>query len=346
MAPVLRAMRARGIFDIDLVALSQHTALLDRALVDCELEPSARINLADAPFPLAESLSAAVQAVAARLRARPSRAMIVQGDTTSTLGGALAGFYATLPIAHVEAGLRSGDAGSPFPEEMHRALVDRLATVLYAPTAQSRENLLREGADPARVVVVGNTSIDALVAMRAESIVPQRDRRAHVLVTCHRRESFGEGVRGVCGSIKALVERHPEVEVDYVLHPHPAAHTTPRELLGGLARVTLHEPMAHREFLRLLVSARVVLTDSGGVQEEAAFLRRPLLVLRAGTERVEAVQRGVASVVGTSPDTVLPALIDALNRGHSAQLPFDEYGDGHAGERIADDLASRLERGW
>ncbi|MEZ4391087.1 MAG: UDP-N-acetylglucosamine 2-epimerase (non-hydrolyzing) [Polyangiales bacterium] len=346
MAPVLRAMRARGVFDVDLCALAQQGALLDVALADCALAPTARLALTDAPPRLGESLAAAVRAVSARLRERPSRAVIVQGDTTSTLGGALAGFYAGLPVAHVEAGLRSGDPCSPFPEEMHRALVDRLASALYAPTPQSRDNLLREGVDPARVVVVGNTSIDALRQMHAETLVPQGDRSLRVLVTCHRRENFGEGVRGVCASVAALLAAHPEVEVDYVLHPHPGAHEAPRAALEGLPRVRLHEPMPHADFLRLLARASVVLTDSGGVQEEAAYLRRPLLVLRAGTERVEAVRRGVAQVVGTSPDTVLPALLSALQRDASLDEPFGEYGDGEAGARIAADLHARLERGW
>lgn len=346
MAPVLRAMRARGVFDIDLCAVAQHGALLDQALRDADLVPTARLPLGDGALPLGDSLSAAVSAVAARLRVRPARAVVVQGDTTSTLGGALAGFYAGVPVAHVEAGLRSGDPAAPFPEEMHRALVDRLSSALYAPSAQARENLLREGFEPARVVQVGNTAIDALRALEDRRPPPPRDIAPRVLVTCHRRESFGDGVRGVCDAVRALVDRHPAVEVDYVLHPHPGAHEVPEAQLRGVARVRLHAPLPHADFLALLQRASVVLTDSGGVQEEAAWLGRPLLVLRRGTERVEAVRRGVARVVGTRPDTVVPALLEALRGEGAPPAAFLDYGDGDAGGRIAEDLQRRMEQGW
>ncbi len=269
MAPVLHAMRARGVFDIDLCAVAQHGALLDQALRDTALVPTARLPLGEGALPLGDSLAAAVSAVAARLKVRPARAVVVQGDTTSTLGGALAGFYAGVPVAHVEAGLRSGDPAAPFPEEMHRALVDRLSSALYAPSAQARENLLREGFNPSRVVQVGNTTIDALRGLSAARPGAAR-RTTRVLVTCHRRENFGDGVRGVCEAVRALVARHPSVEVDYVLHPHPGAHEASEAQLRDVPRVRLHPPLPHADFLALLHRASVVLTDSGGVQEEAA----------------------------------------------------------------------------
>jgi UDP-N-acetylglucosamine 2-epimerase (non-hydrolysing) len=229
---------------------------------------------------------------------------------------------------------------------MHRALVDRLSSALYAPSAQARENLLREGFDPARVVQVGNTAIDALRGLAEDRTPAPREGPPRVLVTCHRRESFGGGVRGVCDAVRALVERHPSVEVDYVLHPHPGAHETPEAQLRELPRVRLHAPLPHADFISLLRRASVVLTDSGGVQEEAAWLGRPLLVLRSGTERVEAVRRGVARVVGTQPETVVPALLDALRDGAAPTEAFLDYGDGDAGGRIAEDLQRRMEHGW
>ncbi|MFO0626007.1 MAG: UDP-N-acetylglucosamine 2-epimerase (non-hydrolyzing) [Polyangiales bacterium] len=346
MAPVLRAMRARGAFDIDLCAVAQHGALLDQALRDADLTPTARLSLGDGALALGDGLAATVSAVSARLRVCAGRALLVQGDTTSALGGALAGFYAGVPVAHVEAGLRSGDPAAPFPEEMHRALVDRLSAVLYAPSDQARENLLREGFAPSRVVQVGNTAIDAVRALGAEGFAPSRAGSPRVLVTCHRRESFGDGVREVCDAVRSLVEAHPTVEVDYVLHPHPGAHEPPEARLREVARVRLHAPMPHADFLDLLRRAAVVLTDSGGVQEEAAFLGRPLLVLRSGTERVEAVQRGVARIVGTHPATVVPAVLAALRDDVAPAMPFLDYGDGDAGRRIAEDLHRRLEHGW
>lgn len=345
MAPVLRAMAASRAFDVDLCAVGQHAELLDRAFADCDLRPTVHLALPGAEAGLGASLGATVKAVAERLREHPGAAVIVQGDTTTTLGGALAGFYAGIPVAHVEAGLRSGDDANPFPEEVHRALVDRVSTVLYAPTAQARENLLREGVEAARIEVVGNTSIDALRALRPEE-APRRDEGAprRVLVTCHRRENFGDGVREVCASVAQLVAARDDVEVDFVLHSQPSAHLPPREALAGLARVRMHEPMPHRDFVALLNRADVVLTDSGGVQEEAAYLGRPLLVLRARTERVEAVRLGAARVVGTSPRTVLPALYECLAAAATSLRPVEDYGDGTAGERIAADLAARLGR--
>lgn len=345
MAPVVRALTRRPErFCVDLCVVAQQGEVLDRALAEWGLEPSIKVDINAFGRPLGATLGATLGAVEGYLLQRRPDFVLVHGDTSTTLGASLASFYAQVPFGHVEAGLRTGDRAQPFPEEMHRVVVDRLAAAHYAPTERAREALLSEGVSPASVRVVGNTVVDALRAMGAR---PTTDTPAlrEVLVTCHRRENFGAGARGVCEALRRLVLERDDVAVTYVLHPHPSAQEAPRAALGGLPRATLLDPMGHRDFVSRLAKAWLVVTDSGGVQEEAACLGRPILVARERTERVEAVRAGVARVVGTATRAVFDAvttLLDSPAAYDEMRRPVDVFGDGRASERIADDLAARL----
>jgi UDP-N-acetylglucosamine 2-epimerase len=347
MAPVIHALRQhRAAFDVELIAVGQQRDLLDRALDEWALRPNHRVDLATHGQELSHHVAAILAAVGPIVGAGRADIVLVHGDTSTAFAAALAAFYAGAPIGHVEAGLRTGDLGAPFPEEMHRVVIDRMATVLYAPTPRARDHLRREGYPDASIVVVGNTVIDALRDTSGHLGARRSpDSRRLLVVTSHRRENFGNGVHGICTALASLLRRRDDVQVVYVLHPNPAAHGPVRALLGGLSAAFLCEPLEHAEFIGLLRRAHIVLTDSGGVQEEAAALGIPVLVLRERTERYESVADGVSRVVHTDADNIVHAIEELLDDGvlhASMSRGTAAYGDGFASERIANDLASRL----
>jgi UDP-N-acetylglucosamine 2-epimerase (non-hydrolysing) len=347
MAPLVRELASRSPrIEVALLAVAQQPELVARALAEWDLAPAWQLDLPAAARTPAAVLGGAVSALTERLEALSPDVVAVQGDTTTALAGALAGAYARCPVAHVEAGLRSFCVGSPFPEELHRALVDRVADVLYAPTLGARDNLLAEGVAEARIRVVGNTVVDALAAV--SGLCPPVDAapgRKVVLVTGHRRETSGAVREALCRSLGALVAGRPDVELVYVLHSHPAASDPVRRLLSDCARVRLLPPLSYRAFVAWMRRADVVLTDSGGVQEEAPALGRPVLVTRDRSERLEAVTCGVARLVGSDPAAVCEALArlldDDLQRRAMARVCFP-FGEPGAAVRIADDLQVRF----
>jgi len=269
----------------------------------------------------------------------------VQGDTTTALCAALAAFYKNIPVAHVEAGLRTGDLRQPFPEEMNRVLVSRLAALHFAPTEAARQNLIREGVG--NIFVTGNTAIDAVLDVSREiesgrfkpEIPELNPRQKLILVTAHRRESFGAGFESICRALKRLAAR-PDVEMIYPVHPNPNVQDP---VMRGLreSRVRLIEPLGYIEFVALMSRAYLILTDSGGIQEEAPSLGKPVLVLREKTERPEAVEAGTARLVGTDEERIVSEtkilLDDAAEYARRSRV-HNPYGDGHASERIRDIL--------
>ena len=275
--------------------------------------------------------------------------MVVQGDTTTTLTGALSAFYAGIPVAHVEAGLRSGDPARPFPEEVNRRMVSQLATLHFAPTERSAAALRAEGIAAAVVHVTGNTVVDALQATRANGVPrwPVTDGRRLILVTGHRRESFGEGFQRICKALDR-VARRADVEIVYPVHLNPHVYQPVHAILGGRDNIRLVEPMGYLPFVGLMEASWIILTDSGGIQEEAPTLGKPVLVLRDVTERPEAVEAGVARLVGSEVEGIVEAVRelledpDAYARMSQAGNPF---GDGRAAEKIADILEEFLEHG-
>jgi UDP-N-acetylglucosamine 2-epimerase (non-hydrolysing) len=271
-------------------------------------------------------------------------AVVVQGDTTSAFVGALAAFYQHVPVVHVEAGLRTGDIYSPFPEEANRRLTSQLATLHLAPTPTSRDNLLRGGIPPQKILVTGNTVIDALLwtvgqrvpyGSQALEAVDSTDRPV-LLVTTHRRESWGRRMQGVARAVARLARRHPQLAVVLPVHPNPVVREALLPALYGLDNVLAVEPMGYGAFARLLRRSTIVLTDSGGVQEEAPSLGKPVLVMRDTTERPEAVSAGTARLVGTDPDRVYAEVNHLLTSAQAYQAmanAVNPYGDGRAAQR-------------
>ena len=292
------------------------------------------------PRDLVERIS---RSVAPLLAERPDL-MIVHGDTASAFGGALAAFAARIAVAHVEAGLRSFDPQMPWPEEEFRTAIDAHADLLFAPTEISAANLEAENV-PGRIFVTGNTGIDALMAVvdRLPRSGPDPGRSPSLLVTCHRRESWGDGLRSIAVALTDLAGRHP-LEVRLVLHPNPAVASVMRELLPGKSGVRLLEPLTHEQMIKAMLAANIILSDSGGMQEEAPALGVPLLVLREKTERPEGVASGNMLLVGTDRNRIVASVERLLDPGVRAAMGRRAfpYGDGHSGERIAGHIADYL----
>jgi len=350
LAPVVRALEADDGLNVELCVVAQQGAILEQALGEWGLVADHRVEIPGTDRRLAVVLGSMLPALADIIDNVQPELLLVEGDTTTNLGASLAAFYAGIPIGHVEAGLRSGDVRQPFPEEMHRVLVDRLASVHYAPTVGARQNLLDENhRNPADVLVVGNTVVDALLmTLREAQARPEPAEQGHtLLVTAHRRENFGSGIASICEAIRRLCEERDDLKVIFVLHSNPQAFAPVRTLLGDLPNVELIPPQPYRAFVRLLARADVVLTDSGGIQEEAPYLGKPVIVLREVTERPEASQAGAASIIGTDTATIVDAvnsLLDDTELRSTMSRRLAPYGDGHAAARIGRDVSRRLNK--
>ncbi len=354
MAPIVRRLAATpGLMPLVCVT-AQHRRMLDQVLELFGIRPDYDLGIMRSAQGLTYVTTAVLEGLAeVYAAARPDR-VLVQGDTTTTFAAALAAFYARIPVGHVEAGLRTWNLHSPWPEELNRKLTTGIADLHFAPTATSRANLLREGVDPARVHVTGNTGIDALLdavgildadparaAALDAALLPRfgRDRRI-VLVTGHRRENFDGGLERVARGLLRLADRG-DVEVVYPVHLNPVVQETARGLLGGHPRIHLIEPLDYLPFVQLMRRADLIVTDSGGVQEEAPSLGKPVLVTRDTTERPEAVEAGTVALVGTGTERLVeqacrllddPAAYEAMSFAHNP------YGDGRAAARIVEAL--------
>jgi len=348
LAPVVRALRERGRMQPLLVSTGQHRQMLDQALDVFGLRPDVDLAVMKTGQSLHDVTARTLEGMRRVLHQYRPEWVVVQGDTTTAFAAALAAFYDKLPVAHVEAGLRSGDRYSPFPEEINRRLVDQISEVLFAPTDSARDLLVREGYPLERVHVTGNTVVDALLAVRD---VVRRQRtglpglratrlrgKRLILVTAHRRESFGPGVEAICRAMLRIVAAHPDVCIVYPVHLNPNVDEPVRRVLGGEPRVVLLPPVSYLEFVALLDRAHFVLTDSGGVQEEAPTFGKPLLVMRDVTERPEGIAAGVARLVGTSEERIFAEAARLLSDpAHYASMATgnNPYGDGKASARIA-----------
>jgi UDP-N-acetylglucosamine 2-epimerase (non-hydrolysing) len=344
MAPVLEALRRRpAAFTVRVCATGQHREMLDQAQEIFGLHPDLDLNLMRHDQTLNGLAASALEAMDRVLAASPPDWLLVQGDTTTAMTAALAAFHRGVRVGHVEAGLRTGDLKRPFPEEANRRVIDLLAEALFAPTERARAALLAEGCEERRIHVVGNTVVDAL-----EKLVPPGNgpagepERPEVLITVHRRESFGEPLRGIFTALRRLAGSFPDVLWTYPVHRNPNVRGPAHEILGGLSNVELLDPLDYRELVARLARCRFVLTDSGGIQEEAPALGKPVLVLRDTTERPEGVEAGVACLAGTSPERIF-AEASRLLTDRAAYLAMaravNPYGDGRASERIAAVLA-------
>jgi UDP-N-acetylglucosamine 2-epimerase (non-hydrolysing) len=348
MAPVIRALRASACLEPLIIATAQHREMLDQVLQVFDIRPDHDLNLMRPDQTLAGLTSRLIASIDAVVRHTRPAAMLVQGDTTSVLAGSLVAFYNDIPLGHVEAGLRTHDMRKPFPEEMNRVLTGRLTRWHFAPTAAAAQNLRAERYADHAVFTTGNTVIDALFeARRHPQKIPCRvaEGRRMMLVTMHRRENFGEPMRRICAAVRQLLERDPALEVLFPVHPNPNVTAVVHELLGGHPRVRMCAPLDYLSFIAAMEAAYLLLSDSGGVQEEAPALGKPVLVLRDDTERPEAVAAGVARLVGTQTDRIVGAAWQLLSDPSAYQemaRGASPYGDGHAAGRIVGILEREL----
>lgn len=345
LAPLVKALSAADGFEVRCCVTSQHKDLLRPMLDFFQLHCDYDLQVMTPGQTLAAVTNKILEGVSRILRQDPVDLIVVQGDTTTAFAGALAAFYERVRIAHVEAGLRSYNLDHPYPEEANRRFIDVVADYLLVPTEQSRHNLMREGTDPAKVFITGNTGIDAL--MLARELVGREGRKLplevgpgerFVLVTAHRRESFGAPLERVFKAVVEITRRHPEAHVLLPLHPNPHVRSAAAAILAGVPRIHLVEPLEYPDFVRAMEAADLILTDSGGVQEEAPSLGKPVLVLREATERPEAVAAGAAELVGTDLLRIINAASIHLRRSALPRPAMHLYGDGLASTRIVEVL--------
>lgn len=340
MAPVILALKNEPWADVRVLATAQHRHMLDQVLNFFGIEPDVDLDIMRSNQALTTLTARLLLDLDDVLLAEKPDAVLAQGDTTTVMTVALASYYHRIPFGHVEAGLRTWDIGNPFPEEANRVIAGRLARWHFAPTASSRQNLLREGVDEKDIVVTGNTVIDALLmTAEKELVLPVEldpDKRM-VLVTCHRRENFGEPFRDVCRALRTLAERNGDIQILYPVHPNPNVKNVAHEMLGGCNNIILCDPLDYAPFIAAMKRASFVISDSGGVQEEAPALGKPVLVLRHETERPEAVDHGVVKLVGPNYEQILreaQLLLDDRAAYQSMARGVSPYGDGKGAGRI------------
>jgi UDP-N-acetylglucosamine 2-epimerase len=354
LAPVVFALQQHPErFDPILCSTGQQRDLIPQALAEFGLEPLIDLDVMEPRQSLARLTSRLVAGLDEVLTQVTPDWVLVQGDTTSAMAGALAAFYRHIPVGHVEAGLRTANVWSPFPEEVNRRIISQCAAAHFAPTARCRDHLTREGVSPTRVTVTGNTVIDALLWIRDRvrreastlraDLIAQLEGRRLVFVTTHRRESVGRGIANICDAIRSLVCLVEDIVVVLPVHPNPAVRDTVVAALGDTPRVVLLPPQPYRTMVDLMDRAYLLLTDSGGLQEEAPALGTPVLVLRETTERPEGIDAGVARLVGTDTEAIVTHALELLHDPAAyAQMArrSSPYGDGAAAIRIAGALQS------
>jgi UDP-N-acetylglucosamine 2-epimerase (non-hydrolysing) len=348
MAPVIRALRAVPWAEVRVLSTAQHRELLDQVLALFDITPDLDLDLMQQNQTLAGLTARLVARIDEVLDAERPDCVLAQGDTTTVFVAALVSFYRDILFGHVEAGLRTGDRRNPFPEEMNRVFAGYLGDLHFAPTMRARDHLLAEGVAEEKVFLTGNTVIDALHYQRDRLdgvSLPIDGEGDLILVTAHRRENFGAPFLRVCRAIRQVVDDNPKIQALYPVHPNPNVAYVARRELGDHPRIHLCSPLDYQQFVAAMDRARLILSDSGGVQEEAPALGKPVLVLREETERPEAVDAGVVALVGTDEAKIVttanrllqdPAAYAAMARGVSP------YGDGHAAARIIEALRARL----
>jgi len=353
MAPVIKRLREEDWAEVSIVATEQHKELLHQMLDVFGLKPDVNLSLMRENQTLSELTSKAVTELDRVILTHKPQLVIAQGDTTTAMCASLVSFYNRVPFAHVEAGLRSGDLTNPFPEELNRIIADRVASFNFAPTERAKNNLLKEGVPEETIFVTGNTVIDALLFTvkrvkdlnlpRVEELVKKGKKL--ILVTLHRRESFGKPLENICKALKRIAEERKDVLIVYPVHPNPNVRKVAFGVLSGLENVKLIEPLDYEEFVALLDRSYLVITDSGGIQEEAPALGKPVLVVRDTTERPEAVESGVAKLVGRQEEKIIEEvyrLLDDERVYRSMAKGVSPFGDGKASERIVRILKERL----
>ncbi|MBC8549014.1 MAG: UDP-N-acetylglucosamine 2-epimerase (non-hydrolyzing) [Candidatus Brocadiales bacterium] len=353
MAPVVHALKLEA--DVKVCVTAQHREMLDQVLDLFEITPDYDLDIMKPGQDLFDVTSNVLLRIKKVLQSERPDIVLVHGDTTTSMATAMAAFYLKIPVGHVEAGLRTHNINSPFPEEFNRQLTSRITNFHFAPTETARQNLLNENVEDSKIYVTGNTVIDALLSMveKARSVnfsaellktVPilgQKGAARIILVTGHRRENFGQGFEDICQALRDIATENPEVHIVYPVHLNPNVREPVDRILSGIDNVHLIEPMAYLTFVKLMDMSYLILTDSGGIQEEAPSLGKPVLVMRDTTERPEAVEAGTVKLVGTNKDEIVKMVNQLLtNKDNYAQMSkaHNPYGKGDAGKVICDIL--------
>lgn len=356
LAPVIHRLRSGDLkFNVVVCVTAQHREMLDQVLRLFEIKPDYDLNIMTAGQGLGQITVRAIEGLDRIIEEEKPDAVLVQGDTTTTFCGALAAFYHKIKVGHVEAGLRTNNKYAPFPEEINRRMTAQLTDYHFAPTEHAKQSLLKDGIGESCIFVTGNTVIDALLLVRdrvkkeppqlPEELSNILDNRNVVLVTGHRRESFGQGFENICTAIREVADEFPEWGFVYPVHLNPNVREPVNRILGGHKRIHLIEPLSYGPFVWLMDRATVVLTDSGGVQEEAPSLGKPVLVMRENTERPEGIEAGNAQLVGTSKESIVAGLLELMNNKYKRDAMSkanNPYGDGKASERIVNIMAREL----
>ena len=347
LAPLI--LRLRKDFSVTVCVTGQHREMLDQVLEVFDLSPEIDLSLMKQNQTLAEVTNGVIKGVSGILKNQKFEWVVVQGDTTSSMATALAAFYQKVRVAHVEAGLRTWNKQHPFPEEINRQLTSRIADLHFAPTKKNLENLIEEGVTQDTVHITGNTVIDALQWVLNKTSEPKWDlpfnpkKKRFILVTGHRRENFGKGFEQICNALKQLAQKNSEVEFVFPVHLNPNVQKPVKALLNNIKNVHLLEPLDYLKFIHLMNRAHIILSDSGGVQEEAPALGKPLLVMRDTTERPEALDAGTAKLVGTDQYSIVESvqkLLDNHREYKTMAFAHNPYGDGTASEKIIKILKS------
>ncbi len=348
LAPVILALKSNPQYECHVCVTAQHREMLDQVLEVFEIKPDVDLNLMQLNQTLAGLTAKAITAIDTYLTDYKPDMVIIQGDTTTVFCAALCAFYHQIPIGHVEAGLRTWNKYSPFPEEANRVLATHLSTLHFAPTEKSKENLIKEGIAPDKIFVTGNTVIDALY-LALDKIkanppaIPElpeelmKSDQPLVLITGHRRENFGEGFKNICQAIAQLADKYPNIAFVYPVHLNPNVKKPVFSFLSNHKNVYLIEPLSYLPFVALMNRAKIILTDSGGIQEEAPSLGKPVLVMRETTERPEAVEAGTVSLVGTKPELICAKAENLMNSSSAYEKmarAHNPYGDGKAAAKI------------
>ena len=356
LAPVIQALERRSdLFEPLVVATSQQREMLAQAMHAFHLTPQIDLGLTHANQTLADFTAQALIALTECFRREQPDLLLVEGDTSTVIAAALAAFYTGVPIGHVEAGLRSGDLRRPFPEEVNRRMASCVTDLHFAPTQRARENLLAERVASEHIYVTGNTIVDALASIRHDGVFDDPllnrvawEKKQIILATVHRRENLGQNLRNVCAAFRRLVELHPDVEIVIPVHLNPHVRGIVFEELKGTAGITLLEPLEYPDLIEVMRRSVLVLTDSGGIQEEAPAMKKPVLILRTVTERPEVVESGFGRLVGTERNMIVEETSHILNDpvAYRAMISGENpFGDGHAAERIVEIIAQRFKIG-
>lgn len=352
MAPLVKELERREEIESIVCVTAQHREMLDQVLETFQINPDYDLNIMKQGQTLGDITTRALNGLESVIKECTPDIVLVHGDTTTTFAGALAAFYNQVAIGHVEAGLRTNDKYSPYPEEMNRQMVDCMTDMYFAPTEVSKENLLKENIEESKIYVTGNTAIDAMATTVKENYThPElewiKDNERLILLTAHRRENLGEPMRHIFKGIRRIVDEFEDIKVIYPIHLNPKVRDVANEIFAGVDRVKLIEPLEVFDFHNFQNKSFIILSDSGGIQEEAPSLGKPVLVLRDTTERPEGIKAGTLKLVGTDEDTIYnetKRLLTDKEEYEKMSKASNPYGDGHASERIADAIIEKFSK--